>query len=64
MSLCNLSCIFVYVYIVLELLLDLPGLAPPLSESEDDESEKLDSRVTGLTTSHDGEDDEDNELDS
>ena len=56
------------VVVVLELLLDPPGLAHPpfmaeLSESEDDESEKLDSCVTSLATSYDGEDNED-ELDS
>ena len=45
----------------MELLLDPPGLAPP---PDDGESEKLDSCVTGLATSHDGEDDEEDELDS
>ena len=50
-------------YVLLELLLD-PLDWSLAKESEGDKSEKLDSCVTGMATSHDGEGDENDELGS
>ena len=67
MSLCNLSCIFVGIRSIRVAARStrrpLHFLAE-LSEPDDGESEELDSCVTSLATSHDGEGDEDDELDS
>ena len=67
-SLCNMSCIFVGICsigVAARSTRHAPStLLAELSETDDGESEKLDSCVTGLATSYDGEDDVEDGLDS